>query len=290
MTLPVQLSTVNLFAVAPAERFTVSMPSSESLPIPVSVVAASVKSTFTDSITVSVPAPPRKVSFPNSAVNVSLPARPESTLSFVFPRSVSASAVPITFSIPVDEESVSVRPDTIDCAAVDERSTLTPPLASAVKSSVSVSLFADSTIVTFAARVPVKKKESFPAFPVRMTLPVQLSIVNLFALAPAERLTVSMPSSESLPIPVSVVAVSVKLTSADSTIVSVPLPPENASLPARPVNVSLPARPESRLLLSSPTRRSSNADPITLRNPAIRRKPGASPRERSTVTPVGKAE
>ena len=77
-------------------------------------------------------------------------------MSRAFPMSVSANAVPTTFSIPVSLESVSVRPDTIACAAVDARSTLTPPLARAVKSSVSVSALAPSTIVTFTAAVPAK--------------------------------------------------------------------------------------------------------------------------------------
>ena len=151
---PVQLSIVNLFALAPAERFTVSMLSSESLPIPASPAAVSVKSTSADSTTVSVPAPPRKVSLPDRPANVSFPASPESELSLVFPRSVSASAVPTTFSIPVDEESVSVKPAATVWAAVDARSRFTAPVARSLKSRVSESASAASTSVTFAAVVP----------------------------------------------------------------------------------------------------------------------------------------
>ena len=154
IAVPVQLFTVNVFALAPAETFTVSMPSSESLPIPVSPSAVSVKLTSADSVTVSDPAPPRKVSLPDRPVNVSLPARPESRLSLVFPTSVSASAVPMTFSIPVTEESVSVNPTATAWAAVDDRSKVTAPLARSLKSSVSVSASAASTSVTFAAAVP----------------------------------------------------------------------------------------------------------------------------------------
>ena len=69
---------------------------------------------------------------------------------------MSASAVPMTFSIPVAVESVSAKPAESVWAVVTARSRLTPPFASVVKSSVSVSASADSTIVTFAAAVPVK--------------------------------------------------------------------------------------------------------------------------------------
>ena len=74
----------------------------------------------------------------------------------MLPRSVSASAVPMTSSIPVAEESVSVEPVTSVCAVVDAKSIVTPPLARFVKSSVSVSASAPSVIVTLAAAVPVK--------------------------------------------------------------------------------------------------------------------------------------
>ena len=77
-------------------------------------------------------------------------------MSLAFPMITSSSAVPMTFSIPVSLESVSVKPATSVCAVVDARSTLTPPLARAVKSSVSVSALAPSTIVTFAAAAPAK--------------------------------------------------------------------------------------------------------------------------------------
>ena len=93
---------------------------------------------------------------PDRPANVSLLARPVNVLSLLFPSSVSASAVPITFSIPVAEESVSDKPGTSVWAAVAARSRLTPPLRSPVKSSVSVSASAPSTIVTLADSVPTK--------------------------------------------------------------------------------------------------------------------------------------
>ena len=70
---------------------------------------------------------------------------------------VSASAVPMTFSIPLSLDSASVNPDTTVWADVTARSRLTAPLASAVKSSVSVSASAASTIVTLADAVPEKR-------------------------------------------------------------------------------------------------------------------------------------
>ena len=77
-------------------------------------------------------------------------------MSRAFPTSVSANAVPATFSRPVSLDSVSDKPDTTACAVVTARSTVTPPLARLVKSSVSVSAFATSTIVTLADSVPTK--------------------------------------------------------------------------------------------------------------------------------------
>ena len=77
-------------------------------------------------------------------------------LARVLPTRESAKAVPVTFSIPVSVESVSVSPDTSVCAVVRARSTLMPPLARFVKSSVSLSASASSMIVTLADSVPVK--------------------------------------------------------------------------------------------------------------------------------------
>ena len=136
-----------------------------SVPSPVSVVEASVKATSADSVTVSVPVPPSKLSFPAEPIKESSPARPTSVsapaspvnvLSLLFPSNVSASVDPITFSIPVPEESFSVKPDTSVCAVATARSRITPPFKSPEKSSVSLSEFAPSTIVTFAASVPEK--------------------------------------------------------------------------------------------------------------------------------------
>ena len=165
VALPLHSCTVIVFALAPAVRFTRSMLARVSVPSPVSVVEASVKSTSADSVTVSVPMPPSKLSFPAEPMkesspfrpmSVSAPARPESTLSLVFPRTVSANAVPVTFSIPVTEESFSVKPDTSVCAVATARSRFTPPFWSPVKSSVSVSALAPSTIVTLAESIPRK--------------------------------------------------------------------------------------------------------------------------------------
>ena len=156
VALPAQPSTVKVFAPTPAVRLTISTLTSESLPNPASVAAASVKSTLADSVTTSLPMPPSKVSLPSRPDSVSSPSRPESALSLALPRSVSASAVPVTFSSPVAVESVSVNPAETACAVVTARSRLTPPFASVVKSSKSVSASADSTIVTFADTVPVK--------------------------------------------------------------------------------------------------------------------------------------
>ena len=147
---------MNVFAPIPAVRISSSTRASVSLPAPVSVAAASVKLTSADSATVSLPAPPSKASLPSRPDSVSSPASPESTLSLVLPRSVSANAVPMTFSRSVSLDRVSVNPAATVCAVVTVRSRLTPSFASVVKSSVSVSAFATSTIVTFADAVPVK--------------------------------------------------------------------------------------------------------------------------------------
>ena len=131
------------------------MPASRSVPRPASPVAVSVKSTFPDSITVSEPLPPSRLSFPPRPVRVSSPASPTSRLPRAFPWSVSANAVPVTFSRPVDVESVSVSPDTTVWAAVTAKSMLTPPVNRFAKSSVSLSVFAPSTTVTLADSVPL---------------------------------------------------------------------------------------------------------------------------------------
>ena len=87
---------------------------------------------------------------------MSFPAIPENALALALPRIVSASAVPMTSSIPVPLDSVSVSPATSDCAIVAARSSETPPLERPEKSSESASASAPSTIVTVASSVPVK--------------------------------------------------------------------------------------------------------------------------------------
>ena len=69
---------------------------------------------------------------------------------------VSVSAVPMTFSMLVSLDSVSVTPETTVWAVVSARSRLMALPASAAKSSVSVSVSATSTIVTLAEAVPEK--------------------------------------------------------------------------------------------------------------------------------------
>ena len=154
--LPFQPSTVIVFAPAFPVRFTLSMSASVSLPRPVRPAAVSVKSTFPDSITVSEPLPPSRLSFPPRPESVSSPATPESVLPRAFPWSESANAVPVTFSRPVDVESVSISPEPSAWAAVTARSMLTPPLNRFEKSSVSLSVFVASTIVTLADSIPLK--------------------------------------------------------------------------------------------------------------------------------------
>ena len=153
---PAQSLTVNVFAPAPVERLTVSMLASESVPSPTRLAAASVKLTSADSATVSVPSPPMNVSLPARPVSVSSPPSPERVLARVLPSSTSAKADPVTFSILVSLDSVTVNAVTTVCVVVTARSTVTPPLARLVKSSVSVSASAVSTIVTLAERVPAK--------------------------------------------------------------------------------------------------------------------------------------
>ncbi len=87
-------------------------------------------------------------------MSVSSPESPVIVLPRAFPSSVSAHAVPTTFSIPVALESVTTSPDTIVWAVVTARSTITPPLASPVKSRLSESALAPSVIVTEADSVP----------------------------------------------------------------------------------------------------------------------------------------
>ena len=182
----------------------------------------------------------------------------------------------MTFSSPVALETVSVNPATSVWGVVAARSRFTPPLARLLKSSESVSASAASMIVTLADSVPVKTYASFPAAPERIALPVQALSVNVFALLPAVRFAPSMPASVSLPTPVSVVGVSVKSTSADSTTVSIPSPPAKASFPAppvkvssppRPASVSSPARPASVLSRELPRTASANAVPTTFSIP-----------------------
>ena len=62
----------------------------------------------------------------------------------------------MTFSIAWSLDSVTVNPDAAVCVVVTARSTVTPPLAKLVKSSVSASASAISTIVTVAESVPAK--------------------------------------------------------------------------------------------------------------------------------------
>ena len=69
---------------------------------------------------------------------------------------MSVSAVPMTFSIPVALDSVTVNPDASVWAVVTARSSVTPPLRRLEKSSVSESASSDSTTVTLADRVPEK--------------------------------------------------------------------------------------------------------------------------------------
>ena len=132
------------------------MSASRSLPRPASPAAVSVKSTFPDSVTVSEPLPPSRLSFPPRPVRVSSPASPASRLPRAFPWRVSVSAVPVTFSIPVVLESVRVNPDTTVWAAVTAKSMLTPPVNRFAKSSVSLSELATSTTVTLADSVALK--------------------------------------------------------------------------------------------------------------------------------------
>ena len=165
IALPAQALSVNVFAPLPAVRLTVSMTASESVPRPTSPAAVRVKSTSADSTMVSVPSPPSKLSSPIPPVNVSSPAwpasvsspaRPARVLSLAFPRMVSANAVPLTFSIPVSLESVTVNPATSVWAVVTARSRFTPPLRRPATSSVSASTFPASTMVTIADSLPVK--------------------------------------------------------------------------------------------------------------------------------------
>ena len=284
MTIPAQPLAVKVLALCPPVRLTDSMPASVSLPTPVSAAAESVKSTSADSVAVSLPAPPSSVSLPKPPVSVSSPASPVNTLSRAFPTSVSDSAVPTTFSIPIALERVSVKPDTTACAFVTARKTFTPPLASAEKSSVSLSASAASTIVTPPDGLPLNAYRSFPAAPARLTAPAQPSTVNVLALWLPVRLTDSTASRLTEPRPVNRPAESLKSISPDSTTLSEPSPPSNASLPALPVRVSSPASPAITLSWESPRMTSSNADPITLRKPMIDPNPVAVPTVRSTVT------
>jgi len=77
-------------------------------------------------------------------------------LSLAFPTMVSANDVPMTFSIPVALESVTVNPATSVWAVVTNRSRFTPPFRSPEKSSVSASTFPASTIVTLDDSMPEK--------------------------------------------------------------------------------------------------------------------------------------
>ena len=151
---PAQPATVNVFAPAPAVRLAVSTLPSESVPSPTRLAAKIVKSTSADSATVSVPSPPANVSLPARPVSVSSPPSPESVLARVLPRSTSPKAEPMTFSIAWSLDSVTVNPDAAVCVVVTARSTVTPPLAKLVKSSVSASASAISTIVTVAESAP----------------------------------------------------------------------------------------------------------------------------------------
>ena len=91
-----------------------------------------------------------------------------------------------------------------------------------------------------------------------VALPAQAFTVKVFAPAPAMSRAASIPASVSLPTPESVVGVSVKSTSPDSTTVSVPAPPSRRSSPARPEKVL------SRVL---PTSVSANTVPMAFSSP-----------------------
>ena len=158
MATPVQLVTVNVFALLPPVSAAASMPTSQSVPRPTRPVSERVKLTSPDSTILSKPAPPSSVSLPTRPVIVSSPASPVIRLLRALPSSVLLPTEPSRSSMPVALESVSVKPAETVCDDVDDRSTDTPrPPNTAIleKSSVSVLALAASLMTRAPERSPV---------------------------------------------------------------------------------------------------------------------------------------
>ena len=91
LPVPVQLLTVNVFALAPPVRFAIRRFDSTSVPTPVRDVFVNAKLTFADSLNVFEPLPPLSESLPSLPLSVSSPAPP---------LSVSAPPAPTSRSLP----------------------------------------------------------------------------------------------------------------------------------------------------------------------------------------------
>ncbi len=100
----------------------------------------------------------------------------------------------------------------------------------------------------------------------------------MLAPAPPVSVACSMPASWSTARPkVRLPAANVKLTSPDSTTVSVPRPPVSVFVPAPPLRMLVPASPMIVSLCAEPT---------TLSKPWIVTKPVAVAASRLTLTPL----
>jgi hypothetical protein len=229
----------------PPVREAVSIELRVSVPLPVRVVLVRVKLKSPDSTTRSVPEPPFSWSLPvppvrmsllEPPVNVSLPAPP----SRVTEPAVNADALSVLLPTPPVREAASI-----------EFKVSVPRPVRLVLVSVKLTS-ADSTTRSVPAppfswslpEPPVNV--SLPAPPSSVTAPrVNADALRVLLLTPPVREAVSIEFKVSVPRPVRLVLVSVKLTSADSTTRSVPAPPFSWSLPEPSVNVSLPAPPSS---------------------------------------------
>ncbi|EGF32749.1 structural constituent of cell wall [Oxalobacteraceae bacterium IMCC9480] len=136
--------------------------------------------------------------------------------------------------------------------------------------------------IRVAPRAPAVRMSS-PSPPSSVTLMVAApDASSVLALAPPVRMALLMPVSVSLLVPSnSSVSVSVKLTSRDSTSVSMPPPP---------MMVSVPAPPVSRLSPALPVMRSLKADPMTWSKLLMPAKPLPVPADRSTTIALWYAE
>ena len=292
--MPVQPLTVKVSLPVPPVSF--AIPNPDSVRVIIGVMPLSATNCRSDSVkfaarldtTVSVPPPPRSTPVPFQPLTVKtlLPTPPLSSAAPMLdrvtaPKPGAASDVVVnvmsTFRVaaillvPVPPVSVAVAVQSL----TSKRSAPLPPVSFALVNPLSTR-FMPSVVCKFVLD-NVKWKDDFasdvlvttrvsgllPLTPVKVPVPVQPLAVKVFAEVPPVSEATCRLAKTSVPRPVKLVLVSVKLTLPDSTNVLIPKPPSNESLPKSPLTVSSPPRASSRLLNLLPVKESLPEPPIT---------------------------